>query len=179
MLVLSYQFLWIWSYRTSPFLCLLRIKYWLLTALGEGFWCSCNHLHHVCTNASAHTCWIWFSWLFLWLQHLKYLPSKPLDNCPHKSYNTTPPNARIPQETDHMLWPQLPYKKLSAPLMLDHIKLGADFMTTCLTTFRTGLPGNSSTRQTSYLFFRKKARIGRYITQKTIPCRLHQCISFK
>ena len=35
-------------------LCLLRIKYWLLTALGEGFWCSCNHLHHVCTNGSAH-----------------------------------------------------------------------------------------------------------------------------
>ena len=40
--------------------------------------------------------------------------------------------------------------------MLDHIKWGADFSTTCLTTFRTGLPGDSSTQRTSYHFFRTK-----------------------
>ena len=55
-------------------------------------------------------------------------------------------------------------------MMLDHIKSGADFMTTCLTTFRTGVPGDSSTRRTLYQFFSDiKARIGRYITQKTVP----------
>ena len=41
-------------------------------------------------------------------------------------------------------------------MMLDHIKSGADFMTTCLTTFRTGLPGGSSTQWTLYQFFRTK-----------------------
>ena len=41
-------------------------------------------------------------------------------------------------------------------MMLDHIKLGADFMTTCLTTFRTGLSGDSSTQRTLYQFFRTK-----------------------
>ena len=45
--------------KNSPFLCLLRIKYWLLTALGEGFWYSCDHVHHVCADALVHTCWIW------------------------------------------------------------------------------------------------------------------------
>ena len=44
-------------------------------------------------------------------------------------------------------------------MMSDHIKLGADFMTTCLTTFRTGLPGDSSTRRTLYQFFRAKKHV--------------------
>ena len=43
--------------------------------------------------------------------------------------------------------------------MLDHIKLEADFTTTCLTTFRTGLPGDGSTQRTLYQFFRTKKHV--------------------
>ena len=52
--------------------------------------------------------------------------------------------------------------------MLDHIKSGADFMTTCLTTFRTGLPGDSSTRWTSYQFFRTKKHVLDAISRKKL-----------
>ena len=58
--------------------------------------------------------------------------------------------------------------KLSAPLMPDHIKSGADFMTTCLTTFRTGLPGDSSTRRTLYQFFRMKKHVLDAISRKKL-----------
>ena len=50
--------------------------------------------------------------------------------------------------------------------MLDHIKSGADFMTTCLTTFRTGLPGDSSTLRTLYQFFRTKNHVLDAISRK-------------
>ena len=73
---------------------------------------------------------------------------------------------RNPRETDHMIWPQSPQIKWSAPLMLDHIKSGADFMTTCLTTFRTGLPGDSSTQRTLYQFFRTKKHVLDAISRK-------------
>ena len=46
------------------------------------------------------------------------------------------------------------------------ISLGADFMTTCLTTFRTGLPGDSSTRRTLYQFFRTKKHVLDAISRK-------------
>ena len=75
---------------------------------------------------------------------------------------------RNPLETDHMLWPQSLYIKRSAPLMLDHIKSGADFMTTCLTTFRTGLPGDSSTQRTLYQFFRTKKHVLDAISRKKL-----------
>ena len=52
--------------------------------------------------------------------------------------------------------------------MLDHIKSGADFMTTCLTTFRTGLPGDSSTRRTLYQFFRTKKHVLDAISRKKL-----------
>ena len=55
--------------------------------------------------------------------------------------------------------------------MLDHIKSGADFMTTCLTTFRTGLPGDSSTLRTLYQFFRTKNHVLDAISRKKpYPC---------
>ena len=73
---------------------------------------------------------------------------------------------RNPRETDHMIWPQSSKIKLSAPLMLDHIKSGADFMTTCLTTFRTWLPGDSSTLRTLYQFFRTKKHVLDAISRK-------------
>ena len=77
---------------------------------------------------------------------------------------------RNPLETDHMIWPQSPQIKRSAPLMLDHIKSGADFTTTCLTTFRTGLPGDSSTRRTLYQFFRtKKHALDAILRKKPYP----------
>ena len=53
-------------------------------------------------------------------------------------------------------------------MMLDHIKSGADFMTTCLTTFRTGLPGGSSTRRTLYQFFRTKKHVLDAISRKKL-----------
>ena len=52
--------------------------------------------------------------------------------------------------------------------MLDHIKLGADFMTTCLTTFRTGLPGDSSTTRTLYQSFRTKKHVLDAISRKKL-----------
>ena len=52
--------------------------------------------------------------------------------------------------------------------MLDHIKLGADFSTTYLTTFRTGLPGDSSTRRTLYQFFRTKKHVLDAISRKKL-----------
>ena len=51
-------------------------------------------------------------------------------------------------------------------MMPDHIKLGADFMTTCLTTFRTGLPGESSMWWTLYQFFRTKKHVLDAISRK-------------
>ena len=105
---------------------------------------------------------------FLWLQHLKFLSPKPLDKLFRKSYNTPTLDGRNPLETDHMIWPQLTYKKLSAPLMLDHIIWGADFMTTCLTTFRTGLPGDSSTTRTLYQSFRTKNHVLYAISRKKL-----------
>ena len=53
-------------------------------------------------------------------------------------------------------------------MMLDHIKLGADFSTTCLTTFRTGLPGDSSTRRTLYQFFRTKKHVLDAVSRKKL-----------
>ena len=85
-----------------------------------------------------------------------------------KELQYTNPIGRIHQETDHIIWPQLSYKKLSAPLMPDHIKSGADFMTTYLTTFRTGLPGDSSTRLTLYQFFRTKKHVLDAISRKKL-----------
>ena len=85
-----------------------------------------------------------------------------------KELQYTNPIGRNPLETDHMLWPQLPYIKRSAPLMPDHIKSGADFMTTYLTTFRTGLPGDSSTRRTLYQFFRTKKHVLDAISRKKL-----------
>ncbi len=41
-------------------------------------------------------------------------------------------------------------------------------MTTCLTTFRTGLPGDSSTRWTSYQFFRTKKHVLDAISRKKL-----------
>ena len=52
--------------------------------------------------------------------------------------------------------------------MLDHIIWGADFTTTCLTTFRTGLPGDSSTRRTLYQFFRTKKHVLDAISRKKL-----------
>ena len=52
--------------------------------------------------------------------------------------------------------------------MLDHIKWGADFMTTCLTTFRTGLPGDSSMWWTLYQFFRTKKHVLDAISRKKL-----------
>ena len=52
--------------------------------------------------------------------------------------------------------------------MLDHIKLGADFTTTYLTTFRTGLPGDSSTLRTLYQSFRTKKHVLDAISRKKL-----------
>ena len=41
-------------------------------------------------------------------------------------------------------------------------------MTTCLTTFRTGLPGDSSTRRTLYQFFRTKKHVLDAISRKKL-----------
>ena len=41
-------------------------------------------------------------------------------------------------------------------------------MTTCLTTFRTGLPGDSSTRWTLYQFFRTKQHVLDAISRKKL-----------
>ena len=52
--------------------------------------------------------------------------------------------------------------------MLDHIKSGADFTTTYLTTFRPRLPGDSSTRRTLYQFFRTKKHVLDAISRKKL-----------
>ena len=52
--------------------------------------------------------------------------------------------------------------------MFDHIKLGADFTTTYLTTFRTGLLGDSSTQRTLYQFFRTKKHALDAISRKKL-----------
>ena len=44
--------------------------------------------------------------------------------------------------------------------------MGADFTTTYLTTFRTGLPGDSSTTRTLYQFFRTKKHVLDDISRK-------------
>ena len=64
--------------------------------------------------------------------------------------------------------PQSSKIKLSVPMMLDHIKLRADFTTTCLTTYRTGLPGDSSTQRTLYQFFRTKKHVLDAISRKKL-----------
>ena len=68
--------------------------------------------------------------------------------------------------------------------MLDHIKLGADFTTTYLTTFRTGLPGDSSTLRTLYQFFRTKKHVLDAISRKkpypfAWGSRDHKCKSYQ
>ena len=52
--------------------------------------------------------------------------------------------------------------------MLDHIKWGADFMTTYLTTFRTGLPGDSSTQRILWQSFRTKKHVLDAISRKKL-----------
>ena len=52
--------------------------------------------------------------------------------------------------------------------MLDHIKSGADFMTTCLTTFRTGLLGDSSTQRILQQSFRTKKHVLDAISRKKL-----------
>ena len=61
------------------------------------------------------------------------------------------------------------YKKSSAPYEAEAINLGADFMTTCLTAFRTGLPGGSSTQRTLYQFFWTKKHVLDAISRKKLP----------
>ena len=50
--------------------------------------------------------------------------------------------------------------------MPDHIKWERIFTTTYLTTFRTGLPGGSSTQRTLYQFFRTKKHVLDAISRK-------------
>ena len=90
-----------------------------------------------------------------------------LTNALKKSYNTPTQAGGFTRNRPHALT-TMPYKKLSAPTMPDHIKSGADFMTTCLTTFRTGLPGDSSTRRTLYQFFRTKKHVLDAISRKKL-----------
>ena len=52
--------------------------------------------------------------------------------------------------------------------MLDHIKWERIFTTTYLTTFRTGLLGDSSTQRTSYQFFRTKKHVLDAISRKKL-----------
>ena len=52
--------------------------------------------------------------------------------------------------------------------MLDHIKWGADFLTTYLTTFRTGLLGDSSTQRILQQSFRTKKHVLDAISRKKL-----------
>ena len=42
-----------------PFLCLLHINFWVLICVLILLKAKCDHIHHVCTNGLAHTCWRW------------------------------------------------------------------------------------------------------------------------
>ena len=151
MLVLSYQFLWIWLSQNSLFLCLQRIKYWLLTALGKEFGCSCNHLQHICTNASAHTCWIWLLRAFSLIIAEQILTTEPLDKWLKKRYNTTTLIGRS-CERDCICYSLFVIKNHPLPWGRSH-RFGSGFFTTTYTTIDTiGAPGDKMPREREWSF---------------------------
>ena len=144
--MLTYLYTWIWLRQQKPFLCLLRIKYWLLTALGEGFWCSCDHLHHVCTNASAHTCWRWLVRAFSLIIAVQILIAEPLDKRLKKSYNTTT-LIGWSCESDRICWPQILIKNHPLPMMPKPSIWERIFTTTYATIDTIGVPGDKMPRE--------------------------------
>ena len=81
---------------------------------------------------------------------MQFLILKPLDKLQRKSYNTTKSRKHLGFQ------------------MFFFSRNGADFMTACLTTFRTGLPGGSSTQRTLYQFFRAKKHALDAISRKKL-----------
>ena len=144
--MLTYLYTWIWLRQQKPFLCLLRIKYWLLTALGEGFWCSCDHLHHVCTNASAHTCWRWLVRAFSLIIAVQILIANTLDKQLKKSYNTTPLMSWS-CESDHICWPWIFIKNHPLPMRPKPSMWERIFTTTYTTIDTIGAPGDKMPRE--------------------------------
>ena len=126
MLALTYQFPRIWSRPQKPFLCLLRIKYLLLTAFKMKIQHSSNHIQHVCTNASAHTWWRWLLRAFSLIIAVQILIANALDKRLKKRYNTTTMMGWSCEKRPHRLTTDL-NKKSSAPYDAEAIDLGADF----------------------------------------------------
>ena len=144
--MLTYLYTWIWSCRTSPFLCLLRIKYWLLMALEEGLGCGFNHLHHVCTNASAHTCWRWSLQAFSLIIAVQILMGEPLDKWLNKSYNTTTLMSWS-CERDCICYSLTAIKKYPLPMRPKPSIWERIFTTTYATIDTIGAPGDKMPRE--------------------------------
>ena len=144
--VLTYLHTWIWLRQQKPFLCLLRIKHWLLTALEMKIQYSSNHLHHVCTNASAHTCWKWSHRAFSLSISVQILIAEPLDKWLKKSYNTTTLMGwRC--ESDHISWQLIFTKNDPLPMMPKPSIWERIFTTTYATIDTIGVPGDKMPRE--------------------------------
>ena len=72
-----------------PFSLLTAYQFWAFEGVLEMIWGNFNHLHHVCTNTSAHPCWIWLLLAFSLSIAVQILIAEALDKWLKKSYNTT------------------------------------------------------------------------------------------
>ena len=73
---------------TKAFSLLSAYQILAIDIVGRGVRCNCNHLHHVCTNASAHTLYIPAPSFSLSIA-VQILIAEPLDKWLKKRYNTT------------------------------------------------------------------------------------------
>ena len=106
---------------------------------------SSNHIHHVCTNALAHTCWIWLLRAFSLSIAVQILIAEPLDKWLNKSYNTTTLMSWSCEKRPHRLTTNL-YKKSSAPMRPKPSIWERIFTTTFQTIDTIGAPGDKMPR---------------------------------
>ena len=109
----------------SPFLCLLRIKSWLLTSLKRWFQIvstisiMCVPMHLRTDDGDGR------NEPFSLIIAVQILIAESLDKWLKKSYNTTT-LIGWKCESDHTCWPLITIKKSSAPYEATAISLGAD-----------------------------------------------------
>ena len=132
---------------TRPFLCLQRIKYWLLTTFQIRFQHSFNHLYHECPNASAHTCWIWLVPAFSLSIAVQILIAEPLDKWLLKSYNTTTLMGGFGDKTTTSIDHKFFIKNDPLPWCLTTSNWERIFTTTYTTIDTIGAPGDKMPRE--------------------------------
>ena len=144
--MLTYLHTWIWSCRTSPFLCLLRIKSWLLTSLKRWFQIVSTISIMYVPNASAHRWWRWLLWAFSLSIAVQIFIANTLDKRLKKSYNTTT-LIGWSCESDHIGWPLIFIKNHPLPMRPKPSIWERIFTTTYTTIDTIGAPGNKMPRE--------------------------------